>query len=575
MDRHAITNSASPRTSEDATNGDAAPRWHWLISILLPVGILLPFINKPVHIDDTAYIAIAKQIVQHPLDYYGFSLNWEGVAKPVYEWHRNPPLANYYLAGIGVLFGWREWVLHLGFLLPAMLTGLGTYWLAAPLCKRPLIAVICTICNPAFVVTASGLMLDTWLLAFFVLATASLLQGYSSNRLRWIMLAGICAGLAAWTKYFGAALIPLFLLYALLARNRPKHWWVSLAIPIVMIAVEQFHFRSLYGHTLFSSAANSVLDERSPRPWWLWPLLGLSFCGGCTFSVMQVGAVLWSVKQKLIGVALALLAALALYLLNARGIRVQTLGFDLPAVSLVVYALFILGGTQVFTLAYTELRNSTAPASWLLALWVVGTFVFASFITWSVNARSVLPLIPALAILALRRLDYIAIPNPVRSRRRIAIGLVASALISLAVARADMEWAQSAKTAAATYAQRAKSHPGAVYFQGHWGFQHYMSEAGIPPLDFESTVLNPGDIVICPENNANVRPLPRDFVATRHEDTFAIDHRMATMSIHLGAGFYSDLWGPLPFALGLKMPPDKYYVYAVGKAGKPFATQSP
>jgi hypothetical protein len=43
------------------------------------------------------------------------------------------------------------------------------------------------------------------------------------------------------------------------------------------------------------------------------------------------------------------------------------------------------------------------------------------------------------------------------------------------------------------------------------------------------------------------------------------------MSTHLGAGFYSDLWGPLPFSLGEKLPPDTYFIDIVAKPGNPFA----
>ena len=38
-------------------------------------------------------------------------------------------------------------------------------------------------------------------------------------------------------------------------------------------------------------------------------------------------------------------------------------------------------------------------------LWVIGTFLFAAFLNWTVNARSLLPLTPAVAILMTRRLE--------------------------------------------------------------------------------------------------------------------------------------------------------------------------
>lgn len=546
-------------------------RVHWVLAALLPIMLLAPFVNKPVHIDDTVYIAIAKQIVKHPLDYYGFSLNWEGVDLPVYAWHRNPPLANYYLAAIGALFGWKEWVLHLAYMLPALLAGLGTFAMARRLCTRPAIALWATVCTPAFVVTGTSLMLDMWLLAFFVLALAALVEGFAAERLRWFILAGLFAGLAAWSKYFGAALLPLFIVYAWLKPKRPRYWWLCLLLPTLMVAAEQAHYSYQYGRPILAAAAQSVSHDRPSRPWWVWLLVGLSFSGGCNFSVTQIGAVLWSGRLKAAGAVLAASIAFLLYELNAHEIRVQTLGFDLPAVALALYAVFILGGTQLFSLVVLDVYTRRDAESWLIALWVMGTFLFSTYVTWSVNARSILPLVPAVAMLAMRRLDVIAVKDRRKTERRILISLALSALISLLVARVDMEWAQSARDAAGKFSELAKAYPGTVYFQGHWGFQHYMSEAGVPPLDFEATTLQPGDIVICPENNANVRPLPPEFVSDRTVESFPVNHRMATMSVPLGAGFYSDLWGPLPFALGLKKPPDNYYIYGVAKAGKPFA----
>ena len=43
--------------------------------------------------------------------------------------------------------------------------------------------------------------------------------------------------------------------------------------------------------------------------------------------------------------------------------------------------------------------------SLLLMLWVFGTFIFTGFVNWAINARSVLPLIPAVGILLARRVD--------------------------------------------------------------------------------------------------------------------------------------------------------------------------
>ena len=63
------------------------------------------------------------------------------------------------------------------------------------------------------------------------------------------------------------------------------------------------------------------------------------------------------------------------------------------------------GGLSVLAMALVDWWKRRTPESLLLALWVLGTFVFAAFLNWTINARSVLPLIPASGILIARRLD--------------------------------------------------------------------------------------------------------------------------------------------------------------------------
>src|SRR5271166_5867053 len=82
---------------------------------------LLPFSGKAFHIDDPLFLWSAQHIVRHPLDPYGFQVNWYGWQMPMSEVTKNPPLACYYAAAIGALAGWSERALHLGFLLPTLL----------------------------------------------------------------------------------------------------------------------------------------------------------------------------------------------------------------------------------------------------------------------------------------------------------------------------------------------------------------------------------------------------------------------------------------------------------------------
>ena len=54
---------------------------------------LVPFAAKPFHLDDPLFLWSARQIQTHPLDPYGFSVNWDLAPSPFYDTTKNPPLA--------------------------------------------------------------------------------------------------------------------------------------------------------------------------------------------------------------------------------------------------------------------------------------------------------------------------------------------------------------------------------------------------------------------------------------------------------------------------------------------------
>ena len=68
-------------------------------------------------------------------------------------------------------------------------------------------------------------------------------------------------------------------------------------------------------------------------------------------------------------------------------------------------------------------------------------------------------------------------------------------------------------------------------------------------MDFMQSKVQPGDIVIMPLSNTNLKPLLRDRVSMLHEFQFDPGGFLTTMNIAAGAGFYMDVRGPMPYAL--------------------------
>ena len=193
-----------------------------------------------------------------------------------------------------------------------------------------------------------------------------------------------------------------------------------------------------------------------------------------------------------------------------------------------------------------------------------GTFVFAGFLNWTVNARSILPMIPAVGILLMRRMDMCndKAVCVTRSWRRLCWPLIPSVLVAIMVCWADYTLAGSARTAAATISNKFENSGQTVWFQGHWGFQYYMELAGFKAADFGNPECSPGDRMILPTNNTSVKALPQGKADQDEILRFTPCRWLATISRQLGAGFYSDVWGPLPFVAG-PVSPEEYSAFVI------------
>lgn len=516
---------------------------------------IVPFAGKAFHIDDPFYLRIAQHILEHPLDYYGLSLNWYGREIPVYRMHVSPPLAPYYLAAWGAAFGFGEVPMHLAYVPFALVLIGATYVLAVRFTNTPVLAAMLALFTPVTLVTSTNIMLDLPMSAFFVAAVALWCEGVARNRPGLLIAAACVAGLSALTKYFGLALIPLLLAYTV-AEQRRISWRVTpLVIPITLFALEQVYTYALYGQTVFANAGEIARDAQAftqstaaQRV-----AVGVVFTGGCLVPLIPYAFVAHpSGARTTASLKLVIPALLIATFVFAKHSQ-------LPWYTAPQALLFAMGGLMLFALVLDDLRSTRSAESVLLACWVLGTFVFATLLNWSVTARTFLPMAAPAALLLVRRLDRAAVQSLGWRWAPVAV----SAAVSLGVGAADYRWAASIRDAARLYGAQSAHLPGTVYFQGHWGWQHYMEQAGLRPLDVTNFSFQPNDMVISPENNTNVAQIPERFVYGVRTAEFSGPRYVATMSSHLGAGFYTDTWGPLPFATG-PVPADRYHALVLG-----------
>lgn len=532
---------------------------HFLpILVLVSVTIisLAPFAAKAFNIDEPLFIWVAKHIQTHPLDFYGFRINWYGTEMDAARVIKNPPLAAYYTALAASLGGWNEIPLHLAFLLPAIAAVLGTYFLAREFTKHPLTATLIGILNPVFILSGITVMCDVMMLAFYVWAIFFWVRGIKADRHRDLFIASVLIALCTITKYFGLSLIPLLFLHTLLAGEGKKQRALFLLIPIAVLCLYQWETYDIYGRGLLSDAASYASREKALNFAAIFPSLvtGLSFTGGCLLSTLFFVPFLWNKRIVLAAAILVPLAVFGLSRLNFSHLPETTWwGYYLQL------SIFVTAGVNILVIAGYDLWQRKGPDAMLLFLWIIGTFVFAALVNWSVNGRSILPMAPAIGIVVMRFLENKKGISWQPGFRQIMIPLSCAWLVCMMVAWADFSLAETARTAAReigrTYGGSAKP----LWFQGHWGFQYYMEKNGGIAYDRKKSSINPGDIMIIPENNTNAFPEIMAQGTTLQIMRFDPVRFLTTMNFSAAAGYYSSGFGPLPFLIDRALE-EKYHV---------------
>lgn len=520
---------------------------------------LLPFLGKPFNIDEPLFIWVARHLQGNWLDFYGFDINWYGTRDSAAEIIKNPPLGSYYIALAASLFGWSEPALHAAFLLPALAAVTGSYFLARELGAEPLAAALLVLFTPVFLVSATTVMCDVTMLACYVWAVYLWLRGLKDDSPPLLVCAALLVALASLTKYFGMSLIPLLFAYTL-CRPGDRGRALFLLLPVAILCLYQWWTHATYGRGLLLDAASYATAAKAEgvgKDHLAGTVQGLSFLGGCFLPALLLGPSLWPRRWIAAALAAVPLLAAAFYRLPFPKHPSHAWWGYYPQL-----ALFVTGGVMILLLALRDLRRTRDREGLLLFLWVAGTFLFASYLNWSVNGRSLLPMAPAVGILLARGMEREGEGTPSRWRLRspaFLVPLLLGGAISLAVAWADYSLADTAQSAARTIAGNFGRGGSQLLFQGHWGFQYYMEQSGAVAWDGKEAYRMPL-VMAVPEDNTNVdlEILKRGTLMQMLE--FAPLGELASMEIAVGAGFYMAERGSLPFALG-PVPNERYLVF--------------
>ena len=187
---------------------------------------------------------------------------------------------------------------------------------------------------------------------------------------------------------------------------------------------------------------------------------------------------------------------------------------------------------------------------------------FAAGLNWTVNGRTVLPIVPAVAVLVVRRIEARRgwIDAPDAARRWVIGSLVLGSAVSLAALHADHRFADAARTAARTITEKYGEASVPVWFEGHWGFQYYMEQGGARAAEVQNALIGPGDILVIPTGNTNVINPPGEYIELIEELNYQPTRWLATVCRRCGTRFY--FFGPLPYGFG-RVPAVIYRIYRV------------
>lgn len=490
--------------------------------------MLTPFLNSAYTIDDTFFLAQARQVLEHPLDPSGFEIAWiRRVDRASRLAPTGPGMA--YILVPTLAAGGSEWVAHLTQIGFVALAALALVRLAGHLSASPAearLAALLLAANPTLLGMAGTAMPDVPAMALGLLglerAAAFRAKGGPGSGLA----AGLCLGSAILVRSHSVMLLPVAALLlggvhrgerSFRLRWQPL-WPLSLAL------------------ALAASAAWLTRDAQAGR---VSLLTAVEFVRPATIGVNLVAF--------FCNFVLAVPLAPAWLFLHPRSFS--------PSILLVVSG---LAGLALFereqldwwwaaplagfgaAACFDVLRGawrSRDESRLALVLW---TFAALPVCVYNhLPAKFMLMSVPAVAMLIVFEARGLA---PARSRGLAVAMVLGGALLGAAILQADARLAEVGRSAADRLVRPLVSSGQRVWYSGHWGFQWYAEAAGARHLDESAQV---GDrVVASPYRVGALRRWPRRRVAALPGDS---EPGGRVMDMQLGVGFYSNEWGYLPW----------------------------
>lgn len=499
---------------------------------------LLPFISKPFNVDDPFYIRMAEHIQKDPARPYSFSINWSGETRNA--WDRMeatfPPLIPYYIAATASVTGFGEVPLHLAFLIFPLIAAASMYFILKKYSDSPLPYALIFASAPAFLVTATSIMLDIPLTAMMLASVALFIYGVDEDRTALVAVGSVLAGLAVLVKYSGILCVLVSAVY--LIHSGKKKYVPYLLVPAAVFGLWCIHNIAVYGKAHFFEASKHVGKGLTTHKMIAIP----AFFSGCLIFPAFLFFIL-DIREKLIVVTLSSM----FYVIVEKFI---------PSWPSALLYTILVAGTAVFIYGLIKRREETG--GFVFIWFVLASMLIISVEPW-VSGRYILGLLPPSLIIFAQLAD--------KTEGRLRLLLPRAALgftlaLGLGLAAADQIWARAALKIPAYLKQNGVDKG---FFVGHYGFQYYMEKEGFTALEVAEPLKGPAYLIAakmpdpqkpCRETIARMDLLEHRAIRS------GFPLRVVSPSDH--AGFYSSFWGIMPFAVS-RAPVEEFALFRVKK----------
>ncbi len=536
----------------------------------LVLAVTLPFINQAIHIDDTAFVYMARQIQKDPLRPYSFDFEWgseSGKATHLLD----TPLVSYYISFLTAVFGEKEIFLHSFFIVFLLICANAFYFLSKRFLKNPVYPALLMISAPTIMVMSHTLMLDVPALAFLLLSVLFFLRGIDKNSNKFLILGSLFAGIAYMAKPTSVVAVPLLALYALLNKKFRKLFYLLIPLFIVLLwSLHNYFFEDSIMLLQYLPWIKNIKFSSGKLAAYMFS--SLSYIGGATLFFVFLAYPFVRKKKNFFLYSLALLlsvlASATLYLKSSSFASGRYSFSELIMFALFVSSslFFIAFAVKEAFLMFSKIRNSEDISRFkddaFLFLWLIGILVFNTFIVGG-SVRYNALLLPPFILLYFRLLDKTALKE--KAIKRISLAIVALTIISgILVSYADYQYADAYRS----FSNNIKGKYGntQVWYLGHWGFQYYNDKNNFSVLGIGSNEPKKRDIIIkalipSPRKiGEDLKSRIRLIDAVQYNSKFPI--RVQNPEAH--AGFYTYGGGFLPYSISTA-PLETFEVYEVVK----------